>query len=143
MFIIFWVLSPLAGILLLTLSQTAYLLFSSLTVFNIYQYITYRSFEWPYFAKTPHWSATLLLLMNIAFWVFFFGRLLSVAFLVDTFVMFGMPAVATTLFFLQRPSLTIRVMNFLVLSKIFLQEEFCSPRFQLTKPRLEIVECWF
>ena len=67
MFIKFWVLSPIAGILLLTLSRTAYFLYGSLTIYNIVTFFTYKSFEWPYFAKTPHWSALILLLFNILF----------------------------------------------------------------------------
>jgi hypothetical protein len=36
-----------------------------LTFFNAYTLMTYKAFTWPYFSKTPHWSAFLLMAINL------------------------------------------------------------------------------
>ena len=65
MFTEYWVLAPLTGILLLSSMKLGQHLYMLLTVFNIYSLFTYEAFSWPYFSKTPHWSAFILMSINV------------------------------------------------------------------------------
>jgi hypothetical protein len=75
MLIEFWLLSPIAGIFLITLSRLAYVFYSCLTIYKLYAIMTYIPFQWPYFSERPHWSSVALLTLNLIlmlkiFWPF-------------------------------------------------------------------------
>jgi hypothetical protein len=64
-FFCFWVLSPLSGVLLLslsTLSLSAYFLLSS---YRIYAILSYTAYTWPFLSKTPHPSSIFFELINV------------------------------------------------------------------------------
>ena len=65
MFLEYWVLAPLTGVLLLSSFKIGQHLYMLLTFFNAYSLMTYKAFTWPYFSKTPHWSAFLLMAVNL------------------------------------------------------------------------------
>ena len=52
-FFMFWLISPLTGIFLLSFSTTAYLLYFGLSLFRIYSLLTYVSYTWPYMSEYP------------------------------------------------------------------------------------------
>lgn len=66
-FIEFWLLAPLAGIFLLTLSRTAYIIYSFLTIYKFYSLVTYTPYDWPYFAARPHIGAFAIITLNLLF----------------------------------------------------------------------------
>jgi hypothetical protein len=53
-FFMFWILSPLAGVFLLTFSRAAYASYLLLSSFRIYSLLTYIPFSWPFFTERPH-----------------------------------------------------------------------------------------
>lgn len=66
-FIEFWLMTPLAGFFLLTMSRVAYFMYAALTFFKFYSLMTYQPFEWPYFAARPHAGAFVIITLNFIF----------------------------------------------------------------------------
>jgi len=66
-FVEFWLLTPLAGLFLLTLSRVAYLIYSALTFYKFYSLVSYTPFDWPYFAARPHIGAFMIISLNMIF----------------------------------------------------------------------------
>ncbi len=71
-FFMFWVLSPLAGVFLLSFSTIAYLYYFILSVFRIYSLMTYTPYEWPFFTEHPHATAIIFELINTALLCYLF-----------------------------------------------------------------------
>jgi hypothetical protein len=65
-FFLFWLISPLTGIFLLTYSRLAYALYFLLSFFKIYQIMSFTPYSWPYMTKHPHVSALLFEVVNFA-----------------------------------------------------------------------------
>lgn len=80
-FFLFWVLSPLTGIFLLTYSRLAYGLYFLLSIFKIYQIASFTPYSWPYMTKNPHGMAILFEVINIALMSYLFYPLLQRFFL--------------------------------------------------------------
>lgn len=49
----FWLVFPLAGLLLIKIRRFSYFAFMSLLVYIFYGILTYESYTWPYYSKTP------------------------------------------------------------------------------------------
>lgn len=80
-FFLFWILSPLTGVFLLTYSRIAYALYFLLSLFKIYQIATFTPYSWPYMTKTPHAMAIIFELINLALMAYLFYPLLQRFFL--------------------------------------------------------------
>lgn len=80
-FFLFWLLSPLTGLLLLTYSQVAYGLYFFLSFFKVYQLITFTPYSWPYMTKYPHASVILFEVFNIIIFFYLFYPLVQRFFL--------------------------------------------------------------
>ena len=66
-FLEFWLLTPLAGLFLLTLSRVSYFIYSGLTLYKFYSLVSYTPFDWPYFAARPHVGAFVIITLNMLF----------------------------------------------------------------------------
>lgn len=64
-FFLFWLVSPLTGLFLLTYSRFAYGLYFLLSFFKIYQILSFTPYSWPYMTKHPHVSALCFELINL------------------------------------------------------------------------------
>jgi len=71
-FFMFWILSPLAGVFLLTFSTLSYVLYFLLSSFRLYALLTYIPFSWPYFSAKPHGSSIVFELLNFALMIYLF-----------------------------------------------------------------------
>jgi hypothetical protein len=71
-FFLFWILSPLTGIFLLTYSSVAYALYFLLSGFRVYLLLNYTPFDWPYFSTHPPLSAYLFEIVNMALFSYLF-----------------------------------------------------------------------
>jgi hypothetical protein len=49
----FWLVFPIAGLLLIKIRRFSYFAFMSLLVYIFYGILTYESYTWPYYSKTP------------------------------------------------------------------------------------------
>ncbi len=63
-FFLFWVLSPLAGVFLLTFSTAAYIYYFMLSSLRIYLLLTFTPYSWPYFSAYPHATAIVFEVVN-------------------------------------------------------------------------------
>lgn len=63
-FFLFWLISPLTGIFLLTYSRMAYILYFFLSFFKIYQIMSFTPYSWPYMTKHPHARALIFEALN-------------------------------------------------------------------------------
>lgn len=80
-FFIFWILSPLTGVFLLTYSSLAYALYFLLSFFRVYLLFNYASFDWPYFSERPPISAYAFELLNLGLFTFLFYPIIQRYFL--------------------------------------------------------------
>lgn len=69
-FFLFWLISPLTGLFLLTYSRLAYALYFILSFFKIYQILSFTPYSWPYMSKHPHFSALLFETINFALLIY-------------------------------------------------------------------------
>lgn len=63
-FFMFWVLSPLAGVFLLSFSTISYIYYFLLSLFRVYLLLSYTPFSWPYFTERPHGTAIAFEIIN-------------------------------------------------------------------------------
>lgn len=73
----FWILTPLAGIFLLTVTRISFFAYALLTTHKFYSLVTYEAYEWPYFSETPHLGAILIISINILFVLILFWPLVK------------------------------------------------------------------
>lgn len=67
----FWALFPLAGYALLSVRSWSFLFFIGIQTYALFSYFTYEPFTWPYVAKSPHLSSSLMLTLNTALVLYF------------------------------------------------------------------------
>lgn len=71
-FFCFWVLSPLSGVLLLSLSTLSLTTYFMLSCYRIYAILTYTAYSWPFLSKTPHMYSITFELLNTALMCYIF-----------------------------------------------------------------------
>lgn len=71
-FFMFWVLSPLAGVFLLSFSTMAYTYYLILSLFRIYLLLTFTPYSWPYFTAQPHVTSILFEIVNTGLMCYLF-----------------------------------------------------------------------
>lgn len=80
-FFMFWLISPLTGIFLLSFSTTAYLLYFGLSLFRVYSLLTYVSYTWPYMSEYPPAMSILFEVSNLILMSYLFSPFLQRFFL--------------------------------------------------------------
>lgn len=75
-FIEFWLLAPMAGLFLLTLSRVACIFYAGLTLYKFYSLVSYTPYDWPYFAAKPHFGALVIFTFNALFVLLLFWPIL-------------------------------------------------------------------
>jgi len=63
-FFLFWVLSPLGGVFLLSFSKAAYIYYFFLSILRVYLILTYLPYSWPYFSQYPPAVAIIFEIVN-------------------------------------------------------------------------------
>ncbi len=76
-FFLFWLISPLTGLLLLTYSSFAYGLYFMFSLFKFYQLLTFTPYSWPYMTKYPHASVILFEVFNLVMFLYLFYPLIQ------------------------------------------------------------------
>ena len=71
-FFTFWVLSPLAGVLLLSFSTLSYIYYFFLSGLRIYLLLSFTPYSWPYFTEKPHVSSLLFEGVNFVLMLYLF-----------------------------------------------------------------------
>jgi hypothetical protein len=61
----FWLLFPLAGVLLIKLNPYTFIAYFVVQIYSLIFHLSYESYTWPYLSELPHLSSVLLLSINI------------------------------------------------------------------------------
>lgn len=67
----FWLVFPIAGVLILKLRKWTYFAFMSMLAYIIYSISTYEKYTWPYYSETPFMYHYVVVLMSVAIFVSF------------------------------------------------------------------------
>lgn len=67
----FWLLFPLGAIALIKIRKWSYALFIGVQLYSVITLLTYKSYNWPYLAKTPLLSTIIVLGLNIGLILYF------------------------------------------------------------------------